>query len=104
MYQKYRKNKQANEVQCPEKIKTEDGQTHKIEIGYSKCLSDKLMKAINTKVPRLPTNQTIKTQQTKSTNPMTRPNIFNTLDNLNKDKRPGLSGNPVRYYHWGETQ
>ena len=101
MYKKYRKNKQANKIEYPEKIKTADGQTHDIEIGYSKYLSDKLMKAIAAEVPHISPNQNIQTETGKDTNPINRPNILNTIHNLNKDKSSGLSGIPVRYYHWG---
>ena len=101
MYKKYRKNKQANKTDYPEKIKTADGQTYSTEIGYSKCLSDKLMKAVEADVPNIPPNQNIKVELERDTNPITRPNILNTIHNLNKDKSPGLSGIPVRYYYWG---
>ena len=101
MYKKYRKNKQANKIHYPEQIKTDNGQAHDIERGYSKYLGDKLMKAIHAEVPKIPLNTNIRHTPEEDPNPITIPNIFNTIENLNKDKSPGLSGIPVRYYHWG---
>ena len=81
-------------------MKTDDGQAHDIEIGYSKNLSDKLMKAIHAEIPNIPLSTTLRQKPEEHSNPMTIPHIFNAIENLNKDKSPGLSGIPLRCYHW----
>ena len=101
MFKKYRRNQQANKVEYPDKIKTEDGKSHAVEIGCSKNLSNRLMKAINTPVPEIPLNHHIHNHPETPTNPINLQNVRTTIHDLNKDKSPGLSGIPVRYYQWG---
>ena len=101
MFKKYRRNQQANKVEYPDTIKTEDGTSHAVEIGYSKYLSNRLMKAISIPVPEIQINQHIPNDQEETANPINLQNIRTTIHDLNKDKSPGLSGIPVNYYQWG---
>ena len=68
MFKKIHKNHQANRIKYPDKMKTEHEKSHDVEIGYSECFSNSLMKAINRPVLDIPLNHDMHTNQEQSKN------------------------------------
>ena len=95
MYKKYSKNKQIDKTPCPEHIKI-NNELYPIEVGYSKYLSEYLMKQHNHTPPQITNNY-----QHEEVEIIKIDTIRQVMNDMNKDKSPGMTGIPIKYYHWG---
>ena len=98
-YKTYSCKQKRQNAPYPEHVKTTDGKEHPIEIGLSKYLSNRLLTKIKGPTPTITNREQPITRETFPV--VTEKTIERVIHDLQKNKAPGLTAMPIRYYHWG---